>query len=845
MAASPLLSATRRFFQKFSVAFFWAAFFGGLLGGAAYFRVPRPIFHESRPWHYAVRQWLEQLELVTYDWRAKALGAASSRSDEVVLAVVDDDTLASAREATDETLAVRPWPRDVYGAVAEQAVREGATLVELDVPLDALSPRTCPPCRGDKPKSDDDALYARLTRLGPRALLPFEWSEEPARPPDRELRPWLLEVGEFGKQQEAWQSVREVLSTRAPAYLEQTDAGVSLWAAAANEEKADALATALQLKAPNTVRQQTPDDDQYEVTPSWLWVQRAQVQVDGLDPTQLPRARSLDGPVPRVVAAETLLGAGRMLPDSDGVVRGVQHLIAADIEGRRVVLASPSLRAAMKLLDVHELHWSAGRLYLGGKASIPMDETGYSLLQWDADEVGRGGRATVKRAIPVWRLWLNLQDDEAKRGVRHHDNDLTGRVVLLSEQEDREAATPIGRLSRAGVSAQALVNALHSRGVVRAEPKLDLWLTAAFALAGAVLAVAYSSLFKRGGWLGSVVTIGAVMALHAFSARHLFIEQQRWVAMAAPMLALGGTFFATLGYAAALERSVREFLTRALGRALPPDLMHRLQGDTRLMHPERRHVAVYFSDIEGFTALSGRVPAAELVAVLREYLDEMTDEVLSTQGHLDKYLGDGMMAFWGAPVTLENPAKHACEAALLMKKRFDASKARWEKRLGSPLLFRAAIDVGDSLVGEMGTEHRVNYTVMGEPVAAAARMETLAKHLGALVLVSEEVTQAVGAAYVFRELDLVRLHRKPQPVRVFELLGARSEAASKSAMLLKWNKALAAWRTRRFAEAKGLFAELAAAEKDGMASRYVERCQKFEKAPPRPDWDGVVEPWGG
>jgi adenylate cyclase len=842
VAASPLLSATRRFFQKFSVAFFWAAFFGGILGGAVFFRVPRPVFHESRPWHYVARMWLEQLELSTYDWRARALGESAVRSDEVVLAVVDDDTLASAREASDETLSVRPWPRDVYGAVAEQALREGATMVELDVALNALSPRTCPPCKGEKPKSDDDALFTRLSRLGPRVIVPFAWSEEPSRPPDRELRPWLLQAGQFGAEREAWQGVREVLANRVPAYLEGADGGVTLWAAAASEEKAQQLASVLQVRGSPEVRQQTPDDDQSEVGSGWLLVQHAAVTVSGMDPANLPTARSLDGPVPKVLTAETLLGVGRLLPDYDGVVRGVQHLVAVDLEGKRYVVASASLRAAMKLLEVKELRWADGRLYLGGRATLPMDETGYSLVQWDADEVGNGGRGSLKRAIPVWRLWLNLGDDDAKKGVRHFDNELTGKVVMLGENDIQPAHTPIGMVSRVGISGQALVNAIHSKGVIRADPKLDLWLTAAFALAGAVLAVAWSSLFKRGGWLGSLVVLAAVGALYAFTARHLFIEQQRWVAMAAPLLALSGTFLASLGYAAALEQSVRDFLTRALGRALPPDLLHRIQGDTKLIRPDRRSVAVYFSDIEGFTALSSKLPPAELVGMLREYLDQMTREVLTTSGHIDKYLGDGLMAVWGAPVQLGSPAKNACEAALSMKKRFDSKKASWEKRVGAPLVFRAAIDVGEAVVGEMGTEHRINYTVMGEPVATAARLETLSKTLGALILVSEEVTQAAGAGFVFRELDLVRIKRRPAPVRVFELIGTRSDAGARATTISKWNAALAAWRTRRFAEARQLFAELASTGQDPMALKYVERCAAFEQKPPPPNWDGVVEP---
>src|SRR4051812_45491486 len=115
--------------RKFGVSFFWAGVIGSILGAAVYFRVPRVYSEEPPAWHQLLRQWVERLELMTFDWRQRALGEQSTRSDEVVLATVDDDTLASAREAANAALAVRPWPRDLYGGLAEQALREGAGLV--------------------------------------------------------------------------------------------------------------------------------------------------------------------------------------------------------------------------------------------------------------------------------------------------------------------------------------------------------------------------------------------------------------------------------------------------------------------------------------------------------------------------------------------------------------------------------------------------------------------------------------------------------------------------------------------------------------------------------------------
>src|SRR5581483_5073880 len=229
--------------------------------------------------------------------------------------------------------------------------------------------------------------------------------------------------------------------------------------------------------------------------------------------------------------------------------------------------------------------------------------------------------------------------------------------------------------------------------------------------------------FRRAGWLSMAIVLVAVLSLYALVARQMFVAQGKWVAMAAPMLAFAFTYLASLGYATAIERSLREFMGRALGRALRPDIAARLESNVSLMKPERRAVAVYLSDVDGFTELAHQVEPETYVQVLQDYLGRMTRAVLDTQGSVDKYLGDGVMAFWGAPVHLDEPAQRACEAALQMTEAFEKRRAAWEKRCRRPLDFRAGIDFGEALVGEMGTEHRAAYTVMGEPVASAARLE--------------------------------------------------------------------------------------------------------------------------
>ena len=451
----------------------------------------------------------------------------------------------------------------------------------------------------------------------------------------------------------------------------------------------------------------------------------------------------------------------------------------------------------------------------------------------------------MKRSIPAWRLLVNRQDDAAARGVRHHDNELAGRVVVFTDErqdEGRLLLTPVGSVSRAAITAQTIVDLMRSQGITRVPPELDLWITLSFAFMGAVLALAWSSLVRRPGWLAWVVTIAVVAVLYALVARQMFVSQQRWVGMATPLLACALTFFASLGYARALEQGLREVVLRALGGAVRADVYRKVERDLALMQPERRELTVYFSDIEGFTAVAQDKEPREVVKVLREYLTEMTPVILDSAGHVDKYLGDGLMVFWGAPVALPTQAADACEAALKLLAKFEAKREGWEKVCGRRLTMRAGIETGPTVVGEMGTIHRINYTVMGEPVATAFRLEAHAKRYGARILVGETVVVEAGEAFLFRQVDVLRLGRSDAPVKIFELMGRAEDTKTEAPWLIEFEKGMKAWRSKRFADALAAFKSLAETRADDMVvARYVRRCEHYVAKPPPETWDGVYD----
>jgi adenylate cyclase len=830
-----------RFVRTFGVSFVWAIVVGFVLGGTAYLRLERRELTNDPRWHVAPRLFLEQLEWRTVDWRARELAGQSERSDEVVLVTIDDETMRNAQEASRPEWAMRPWPREVLGQVAAQAIAEGAALVVIDETFEDVSARYCAPCRGES-GSDDQRFGDWLLRLGPRVIIGVHTLAEPPRPPERPLLPLLVRLGEFDDETAALPLVRRVLMQRLPAYLARRDARFEVWAAVADEARAREVSVALDAKTPLVTRGLSPADDPDEVTREGLAQRLIRAQLEGLSQARGLSAGTLDAPVAAALAPSVGLAAIDLFPDADGVVRQVPLVVRVGrTSERELPVPSVSLLALAHVRAQRRVEFDAGSVLLGA-SRLPIDAAGLHSLHWDDDEAGRTGRGTLKRSVPAWRLLVNREDDVEGRGLRRHDNELTGRVVVLTdERRSPRFQTPVGTLSRGAIWGQAIADALRAQGNSRVNPETDFWLTMAFAFAGALLSVAWSSLVRRPGWLAWVATIGIVFVVHALVARQLYVTQLRQVAVVIPVIACAITFLGSLGYARTLERSLRDFVLRALGSAVRADVFTRVQRDLALMRPERRELTVYFSDIEGFTAVSDQQDPAVVVEVLRQYLTEMTTVVLDRGGHVDKYLGDGMMAFWGAPVSQENDAASACTAALEMLVRFEKRRAEWEGRCGRPILLRAGLDTGECVVGEMGTVHRINYTVMGEPVAAAFRLEALAKKYGVRLLVSEHVFKAAGDAFVFRSVDTVRLGRVEEPVHLFELLGTRKSLGA-AEWIDAWEAAHGAFRARRFAEALEGFARLRAERPDDvLVERYLARCRRYVEAPPPGDWDGVTD----
>ena len=282
---------------------------------------------------------------------------------------------------------------------------------------------------------------------------------------------------------------------------------------------------------------------------------------------------------------------------------------------------------------------------------------------------------------------------------------------------------------------------------------------------------------------------------------------------------------------------------RSFAHYVPAELVRTLlaSGREATLSGETRTLTVYFSDIAGFTTLAETLTPAQLVEHLGIYFDEMTRIVAAEGGTVDKFIGDAIMAFWGAPLEDPDHAARACAAALASQRRLAELRAAAGASPLAALRARVGVATGEVLVGNIGSHERFNYTVMGDVVNLAARLEGLNKLYGTPILASAAAIEAAGGRIVARPIDLVRVKGKRTAVAVFEPLASSAGAGDEPrALAAIFARALSAYRAGEFAAAEAGYAEaLRIRPDDGVTAWLLARTRRLRDAPPPPGWDGT------
>jgi len=277
----------------------------------------------------------------------------------------------------------------------------------------------------------------------------------------------------------------------------------------------------------------------------------------------------------------------------------------------------------------------------------------------------------------------------------------------------------------------------------------------------------------------------------------------------------------------------------AFRKFIPSDLVKVLVSEGIEPRPggSVRTLTVMFADIAGFTGLSERL-GDQIIPLLSSYLDTMSREVSSHDGTIDKFIGDAVMAFWGAPAANADHAVDACRAALACQRALRASGLTDDS--GQPLRVRIGVNSGDMLVGNIGSEVRLNYTVIGDTVNVASRLEGANKEYGTEIIIGEETRRLAGDGIRVRELDRLMVYGRTGGIAIYELLDTAEQGAVPPAWVGLYVSGLAAYRSRNFAAAIGFFQQvLDARASDQPARMMLERCRQFLESPPGDDWDAT------
>ncbi len=340
------------------------------------------------------------------------------------------------------------------------------------------------------------------------------------------------------------------------------------------------------------------------------------------------------------------------------------------------------------------------------------------------------------------------------------------------------------------------------------------------------------------GVFSSIFTFAFITALFAFF--RIYVE------MFVPLLSVVLTFILVSILKFIFSEQEKSFLRKAFTMYLSSDVVNEIVADPSKLKlgGQEKKITALFTDIKSFSTLSEQVSPEHLVHILNKYLTVMSDLVLEQKGTIDKYIGDAIVSFFGAPLDLADHASRACFAAVRMKQAEEKLNRELiaSGEIPMPILTRIGINTGAMVVGNMGTDNKMNYTIMGNDVNLAARLEGVNKQYGTWILVSESTWNETGALFLGRRLDRVRVVGIDTPVQLYNILAVRSEASGRMVQLVdRFNEAMDAYREKRFKDALILFSKCTETDPDDQASViFRDRVRGMLKTGIPADWSDVV-----
>ncbi|MBF0635122.1 MAG: adenylate/guanylate cyclase domain-containing protein [Nitrospinae bacterium] len=542
----------------------------------------------------------------------------------------------------------------------------------------------------------------------------------------------------------------------------------------------------------------------------------------GVAPETILR-RGVSAPIGRLLDSTAGIGSVTFKPDPDGVYRRILPVISY---GGRMI---PALYLAPLASKGKPVEFGDRSLTIGG-TTIPIGDDSNAMVNF------HGPRGTYARYSAAGVITSALLEGSQTPSVsKDVFKDAYVIVGYTAQGLFDLKATPLSAVSPgAEIYAAALDNTLNDDYIT----PLPKWALASLVFALA-LAVSFGVAISK-NTLVSIVPFFAVTLIASGIAVTAF-KSAIWVNGFTLFTGVALSFVSSGVWKYSVEGRQRRFIQKAMSLYVSPKLVSQIIDDPSMLRlgGAKREITIFFSDLVGFTSLSEKTEAQALVKILNEYTTLMEEVITSLDGTVDKYIGDAVMAFWGAPVDQPDHAYLACSAALESLRRLGEFRDDLVRRGLPEIDMRIGVNTGMAVVGNMGSERRFNYTALGDPVNEASRLEGINKAYGTRIIVAEPTWIAVSDRIFGRMVDFMKVKGKEIPSRIYEVMALRGmETQSHKTVKAVYEKAFAEYQSRRWDEAITLAEGLIADYSDGPSKTLVKRAKGYKANPPSSDWDG-------
>ena len=517
-------------------------------------------------------------------------------------------------------------------------------------------------------------------------------------------------------------------------------------------------------------------------------------------------------------------GYFNIFPDFDGTVRWVPLIMKYKdtyfpplaLQLARHYMGNPNI-------SIVAADYGVDRILLGD-IEIPTDEGGNLLINY------RGGQKT----FPHYSAYDVIEKTIAPEKLKN-------KIVLLGATAigiyDMRVTPFAGVFPGVEIHANIIDNILKNNFLFRPDwiALVDLVIILAV---GLLLGIGLPKLGPRSGSVAVLLLLGAYLGgnYYAFAAKGL------WLTVVYPTFAIIAIYTTITLYHYMSEEKEKRKVKKAFQYYMTSSVVNEVLKDPEKLKlgGDKKNLSVLFSDIRNFTSISERMSPEELVHFLNEYLTVMTDIVFNHDGVLDKYMGDAIMSIYGAPMERPDHPYLACMTALDMMSSLKELHKSWGEQGLPKMDIGIGISTGPMVVGNMGSERRFDYTVMGDTVNLGARLESINKMYGTNIIVSEGTYREVDEKLICRELDTVKVKGKEEPVKIYELLAERGRDERYDRLAETFLTAITLYRGMKWQEAAQAFNDIFKIRPNDPPSKmYIERCKTIYNSPPPPDWDGV------